>query len=278
MNDLENPTPVVDTAANPATDPALDAGTVQTNGDANGQGAPVEEMFGNVDPKTLPPQLKSVYDNMLKGFKDKTTKVSETVKSEVAKATEAYRQKAETYDKILQQEDFVKQWNEFVQKANQSNDPATVNLPPELKQKLEKVDQIEQKLQQAEAAEVISAFKDAVDDKGNKLHPDFDKFSEMVIGSHPQAGEYNLLRAAIELAPGQTSQEKLDNGYKAAKAFYDRVFEEGKKAGMGRNQERAKNGTFAPSSVNAGSTAPRRPKDALEALQFARQGFAPNKE
>ena len=120
----------------------------------------------------------------------------------------------------------------------------------------------------------IKAFEEAKNEKGELLHPDFEKFSGLRLGTHPQAGEYDLLRAAIELAPGETPQEKMENGYKAAKATYDAMFEEGKKAGMGRLQTKARNGTFAPSSVNAGSTAPHRAKNAVEALEFARKGLA----
>ena len=124
---LPNPTPTSAPVATPTQAPAADTGTVQPSGDASGvQGASAEEMFGNVDPRTLPPQLKSVYDNMLRGFKEKTTKLSETVKSETAKATEAFKQKADLYEQFATNEDFVKQWNSYVEKVN-----SNVNANPD---------------------------------------------------------------------------------------------------------------------------------------------------
>lgn len=278
MDDLTNPNPAGAAAATPsATEPATaTSGTVQPNGAANGQSASVEEMFGNVDPKTLPPQLKSVYDNMLRGFKEKTTKVAETVKSEVAKATEAYRQKAEFYDQVAQQEEFVKMWNEHVQKATQSQ-PAN-DADPKLTKFEQELQAVKMELQTAKTLEVINAFAEAKSEAGDKLHPDFDKLSGFKLGTHQRAGEYDLLRTAIELAPGNTPQEKMENGYKAAKATYDAIFEEGKKAGMGRIQDKVRRGSMAPSSSSSPqSIAARPPKNALEALEFARQGLAPAK-
>ena len=45
-------------------------------------------------------------------------KSSEMTKTEIAKAVEAYKQKAETYDQITQQQEFVDRWNKFVQERN----------------------------------------------------------------------------------------------------------------------------------------------------------------
>lgn len=277
-NQISDPNPANGAAANPATDPAAVNGTVQTNGEANQQGASVEETFGNVDPKTLPPQLRSVYDNMLRGFKEKTTKLSETVKSEVTKATEAYRQKADWYDAALKDEKLVSMINDYVKSLSQASDPSKANIPPELQQKLEKVDQLERKMQETEALTSINAFAEAKNEKGELLRPDFDKYHSIVIGTHPQAGEYSILRAAIELAPGETPQEKMENGYKAVDAVYKAALEEGKKIGMGRVQTKAQNASFSPSSVAATGTAPHRAKNALEALDFARRGLVPAKD
>jgi hypothetical protein len=277
MPDLENSTPGNGNAATPSTtEPAPGTGTVQPNGEAgNGQGAPGSESFTRIDPSTLPPELRHAYDNMLRDYKEGTTKLSERIKSETTKAVEAYKQKAESYDQLAAQEEFVKMWNEHVQKANTSQ---TQNKNPETAQLEKKLQEMEVKIHQREASEILEAFENAVDEKGEKLHPHFSRFNEMAVGNHPELGEYSLLRAAVELAPGKDHQEKLANGYKAVEALYNSVFEEGKKAGMGRVQEKLKNGTHPPSSVNAASTAPRRPKDALEALQFARQGLAVSKD
>lgn len=273
---ISSPTPTSDAMATPATDPTFANGTAQPGGDANGQGAPADSGFTRVDPNTLPPQLRSTYDNLLRDYKEKTTKLSETVKSESA----AFKQRAELYDQLSGQEEFVKQWNEYVQKVNakQQESQAVQGLPPDIQQKLQKVDLIEQKMQQTEALEVINAFENALDDKGQKVHADFGKFAEIQIGTHPQAGEYSLLRAAVELAPGNTTQEKLANGYKIAQQAYSAIYEEGRKAGMGRLQARVLNGTQPPSNSGPGmTTTERRPKNAQEALDMARKGIAVSK-
>lgn len=265
------------TVDNPVvTEPAAtDAATAQPAGQVAGQSAPGEEIFKGMDPTKLPPELRTHYDNMLRDYRDKTGKLSENIKTQVTKATEQYRKDAELFRQLSGQDEFVKQWNDYVQKATtqQQQSQAVQGLPPEVQERLQKVDMLAQKVERADALESINAFADAVDDKGAKLHPDFDKYAEVTLGTHAQAGEYSLLRASMELATGNSIQEKMENGYKLAKATYDRIFEEGKKAGMGRLQTKAKSGSFAPSSVNAGNMAPRQAKDAVEALKFARQGL-----
>lgn len=280
--EISTAVPEGDASAPPATGTDVSSnGNGQPNSQANGQSAAGSESFvpKNVDLNTLPPQVRAYVDEvnkqMVRGFTEKTTKLSETVKSETAKAVEAYRQKAEFYDQIAKEEAFVKMWNEHVQRSSQP-DP---NVDP-TQQKLNEIErrqqEIDVKVRTAETLEVINAFAEAKNEKGEKLHPDFDKLSGFKIGVHQKAGQYDLLRTAIELAPGNSPQEKMENGYKAAKATYDAIFEEGKKAGMGRVQQRAQNGSFAPSGTNAATgTAPHRAKNALEALQFAKQGLMP---
>jgi hypothetical protein len=259
-------------------------GNGSLNGEANRQGATGSETFipQGVDLNTLPPQLRQhiekINSDMVRGFTEKTTKVSEMVKAETAKAVEAFRQKADFYDAFVQNEDLVKTYNDYVQRmSNQTqtnpNDP-TVQLQEKLKS-------IELQLKTSEMEQVVDAFANAADEKGNKLNSDFDKLNSILVGEaqgrNGEKNPYSILRAAIELATGNSPTEKLANGYKSAKAVYDAIFEEGKKAGMGRLQDKARNGTFPPSSVNAGHTAPGRPKNALEALEFARRGLAPNR-
>lgn len=272
LNDNQN-VAVADNQTGPADN---DASTVQPGGQANGQ-TPAEETLGGIDPNQLPPVLRAKYDDMLRDYRTKTASVSERVKSETQKAVEAYKQKAQWYDEALKDENLVKTINEYVTKASQTKDPSKIQLPPEIQEKLNKVDEIEKEIKTTKALETINAFAEAKNEKGEPLHPNFDKYHSVKIGDHPSSGEYSLLRAAIELAPGKTEQEKMDNGYKAVEAIWNKALEEGKKAGMGRVQEKARNSSFSPSSVNAGSTAPRQPKNAMEALQFARQGLTPNR-
>lgn len=278
MENLQNSTPENGGTATAEMPPEPTTGTVPQNGDATGeQGAPVsEETFTRVDPKTLPPQLRSTYDNMLKDYKTKTTALSETIKAESAKAAEAFKSKAELYDQIATQEEFVRQWNEYVQKSQaQGQNPQEGD--PVLSQMKAQIQEMNQKIQLSEMSQITEAFIEAVDDKGTKLHPEFDALNNIVLGSMQngqKAEEFSLLRACIELSPGKTPQEKLANGYKSAKASYDAIFEAGKKAGMGRLQTKMQNGSQPPSHSGGDvlTMTERKPKSAREALEMAKRG------
>lgn len=275
MNDLatDNPTDVA--ADNPITEPATPTnGTGTPGGQAQGA-TPADDLFKGIDPNRLPPEIKAHYDGMLRDYRDKTAKLSETIKSEIAKSTESYKSKAELYDQIATQEEFVKQWNEYVQKA-QSTPTDQQPGNPELQEMKQKLDEVSQKLQMSEIQEITGAFAEAVDDKGAKLHPDFDQLNNISIGqlqNGREAEDFSLLRACIELSPGNTPQEKLVNGYKTAKAAHDAIFEAGKKAGMGRLQAKALNGSNPPSNSTGDtlSVTEKRPKNAHEALEMAKR-------
>lgn len=231
-----------------------------------------QEGLSNIDPKTLPPALKAVYDNLYRDYQKKTTSIAERVKAEVAKSIGGYKEKAEQFEQIANNEEFVKMWNDHVEKLKS----AQSNGQPvdEVSRKLQ---DIEVKLKTQESLEAINIFADAKDEDGEMLHPEFDRLSEIKIGTHSKSGEYDLLRAAIELAPGNSYMEKLENGYQSAKEVYDTIFEEGRKAGMGRMNDKVKNSTYAPSagSSKLSSYAQKQPANALEALEMARKGLLP---
>jgi hypothetical protein len=274
--DLEtSATPEPASAATQDTGPAPDQGTAQPDGEAKGQSAPVEEKFGDVDPKTLPPQLKAVYDNMLRGFKEKTTKVSDTVKAEVAKATESLKAKADLYDQFAGRQDFVDQWNEYVRAANGQPSVPTDPVQRELQEIKAELAKRAEADQQREVSEIVDAFRDATNDKGEKLNPDFDKLNSIVVGQAGDGSEYSLLRCYIELAQGASPQEKLAAGYKAAKAEYDRIFEEGRKSGMGHMRAKVQRSTEPPTGTSISANVTEKyPKDAREALDLAYQGIS----
>ena len=231
-----------------------------------------QEGLSNIDPKTLPPALKAVYDNLYRDYQKKTTSIAERVKAEVAKSIGGYKEKAEQFEQIANNEEFVKMWNDHVEKLKsaQSNGQPVDEVS-------KKLQDIEVKLKTQESLEAINIFADAKDEDGEMLHPEFDRLSEIKIGAHSKSGEYDLLRAAIELAPGDSYMEKLENGYQAAKEVYDTIFEEGRKAGMGRMNDKVKNSTYAPSagSSKLSSYAQKQPANALEALEMARKGLLP---
>lgn len=276
----DNPPQAEPAAANTG-NPGKSNGTGKPSGQAQGA-APTDDLFKSVDPNKLPPEIKTHYDNMLRDYREKTAKLSETIKAESAKAAEAYKQKAEFYDEIAAQEEFVKQWNEFVQKT-QAQGTEQAEGDPKLTQMEAKLQEMQMKMQIQEMAEVTDAFATAVDEKGTLLHPDFDDLNMLSIGQiqTPNGFEdFSLLRACAQLADGKTPQEKLANGYKAAKAAHDAIFEKGKKAGMGRLKDKMMNGSLPP--TNAGgevlSLTEKRPRNAKEALELARRNIVVSRD
>lgn len=274
-------TPVETVAGSPAGSAGVSTGASNQNGEAS-QSATESDSFipQGVDINTLPPSVRAMVDkinkDMVRGFTEKTSKLSETIKSESAKAAEAFKSKAEQYDMIAQQEEFVKQWNDYVQKSQAAGTPAQEG-DPVLSQMKQQIEQMNQKIQMSELSQVTESFADAVNDKGEKIHPDFDKLNDFSIGklqNGQNAEEYSLLRACVELSPGKSPQEKLTLGYKAAKELHDKIFEEGRKAGMGRIQAKVMNGTVPPSMSNADvlTVTDKKPKNAQEALAMAKRG------
>lgn len=277
----DNPTATA-TDNPPKAEPVVNAnGTgAPTSGQAQGA-APTEDLFKGVDPNRLPPEAKAHYDSMLRDYREKTAKLSETIKSESAKAAEAYKAKAEFYDEVAAQEEFVKMWNEYVQKAG--NPQPEQAGDPKLNQMEAKLQEMSQKMQLQEMAEVTDAFASAVDEKGAPLHPDFDDLNMLSIGQVQTASgaeDFSLLRACAQLADGKTPQEKLANGYKAAKAAHDAIFEKGKKAGMGRLKDKLMNGSIPPSNAGADvlSVTEKKPRNAKEALELARRNIAVSRD
>lgn len=290
MEDLSTTgTPEAGTAtATPATETAgASNGTGNSNGEATRQGATGTETFipQGLDVNTLPPNVRAhiekINSDMVRGFTEKTTKLSETTKAEVAKATEALKAKAEFYDQIAAQQEFVDMWNEHVKKV-QANGGQETPGDPKVVQLEKKFQELNEKLQLTELAEVRDAFADAVDEKGEKAHPLFDDLNAINIGQiqgQKGAEDFSLLRACVELAQG-TPQQKLDIGYKQAKALYDSIYEQGKKAGMGRLQTKVLNGSHPPSN-STGDTltvTEKRPKSAREAFEMARKGVVVSRD
>lgn len=259
--------------------------TTQPDGEAARQSATGQESFvpEGIDVNSLPPALRAeverINKDMVRGFTEKTTKLSEVIKAETAKAVEAFKQKAEQYDALASDEEVARVINELIQKRN-APDP-TKDPVKGLEEKLKSFEEKQQFQEQVKELESeVVAFESAVDEKtGKPLHPDFAALSEISIGALNKGGKkdsYSLLRAAVELADGATALERLENGYKTAKAIRDAIFEEGKKAGMGRLQQKSAAASIPPSGSFAPSgTAPGKAKTALEAIQFARQGLSP---
>lgn len=272
ISTVDNPTPTP--TDNQATGPAATGtGTAVPGGQANG-GAPTEDLFKGIDPNQLPPEAKKHYDSMLRDYREKTAKLSEERKK--YEAYEAYKQKAELYDQFSSREDFVKTWNEYVQKMNSQDKTGVVD--PKIQELEQKLNAIEAQAKQAEMSETIEAFASAAGEDGTPLHPEFDRYNSMMLGEVPgpdgKPRSLSLLNAAIELAPGNTPLEKLENGYKKVAELHDQIFQAGQKSGMGKMLAKVRNGTDAPTistdkSVFAGNS---KDLSAREARELAQKG------
>lgn len=273
---VDNPGTV--TADNQATEPEVSSqGTDTAYGQDQG-GSPASQdgdIFKGIDPNTLTPKEKALYNSMLSDYRQKTGKVSETVKSQVEKEVAAYREKASQYEMIANNEKFVEKWNAYVQETQSQTGQAPQEGDPVMAQMKAQLNEMNQKIQMSELSQVTEAFADAANEKGEKLRPDFDALNSIVLGKANGKEEYSLLRASIELAPGNNPQEKLSNGYKIAKQVHDSIFEAGKKAGLGRLNQKVLNGSLPPSNSGAeiSSVTEKKPRNAHEAMQLAKKGI-----
>lgn len=273
-----NATPPLDAGGNPETgSPAPDGGNIQPSGEASGQSATASENFipKGVDLNTLPPTLRAELDRinkeMVRGFTSKAEALA--AKEKLYEGFDGFKQKAELYDQIATQEEFVKQWNDYVQKLQQNGQPAPA-IDDELKKE---VMELKQKVQQTEALEFINAWATATNEKGEPLRPDFEKLENLQFPDVKAAdgSSVNLLNVAVHLAPGRSPEEKLQNGYAVAKKFHDQIFEAGRKSAFGQVQSRIRNGSEPPTvAASSDQVVVKNPKDisARDALRAAREG------
>lgn len=248
MPDLtQSVSPTTAPAASPSAGPAATTnGTTQPTGEAR-HGATESENFvpQGTDLNTMPPaaraELERINKEMVRGWTAKTQKLADEHKK--YEGYDTYRQKAERLEQLQANQDFVRLWNEHVQKtgsAQRAGDPANTS---KLEQKLQ---EIETKMQQSEIEGMVKTFREMKDDKGEPMHPDFESLNTIGLGKTSQGDDYSLLRACVELSQGNSDQEKLANGYKAAKAIRDQIYEEGRKSGMGKMLARVRNSTNEP--------------------------------
>jgi len=278
MDNLNNDNSSVAVADNSVQEPAsANTGTVNAGGQETEVSPSDNDLFKGIDPTKLPPEAKAAYDSMLRDYRDKTGKLSERVKSEASKAAEAFKQKAEQYDQISSQEEFVKQWNDYVKKYSEHNNGEKPSEgDPRYKELESKLEEVRSEVEMSKLKDITDAFADAVNEKGEKVNPDFDSLNEIIVGEldHGEGKKepFSLLRACIELAGGNNPQEKLALGYKMAKQVKESIFEEGRKAGLGKVQSKILNSSTPPTNISGDlNVTDTKPKNAREALEMARR-------
>lgn len=270
---VASPTPEA-SSATPATGPESAAtGTASTvGGDANRQGAPAEEQF---DVNTLPAELRSKYDNMLRDYKSKTEKLANERRS-----YEDRLKKAEILEALEQHPKYpelVKFWNGLTQEQQKAaadaggspNGQGQAARPTsedwaaaqgdslqmqQLVQREIMAEKAELQQQQAEikqeilvrdAKEVINAFADMEDEKGTKIRPDFDELHEN--------GLISMFLDRMNPQDKRQMNTAIAKAYEQAKSVADHFHAKGKNEGLGIIQQKAAQSTQQP-TVTAGET------------------------
>jgi len=260
-----SPTPEAPVAATPVTEPvAAVEGTAETSGSqgVSGEAQPTEEQFGGVDIKSLPKEiqtlLKEKHDAMLRDYKDKTTKLAEE-----RKKFDPLSKKAEALDQLLQDQKFVDWYN---QTLNPEPDPAAT---PPTEQELIKqaLQSLKTELVNKEAVETVTSFENEVDDKGQKLRPDFGELSDE-----------GLISGYLQINPAKGKHEfaaKLNEAYTWAKALSTKFKEAGRKQAYEEMQKKAAGASLPPSAGAKGTYDGIDPRKltAAESLEFARKGI-----
>lgn len=269
-------TSTANATATPSQEPAASSGgTTAPTGEA-GQAATGSDNFvpQGIDVNSLPPHVRTemerINKEMVRGFTAKTQELAEIRKK--YDNYDALRQKAESYDKLTADHEITRLIEDHKRRTEQARasgqtDPGT--------QKLEaKLQEIENKIQMSELVDVVKSFQDGTNDKGELLHPEFSELNSIGIGKTAQGDEYSLLRACVELSPGETPNEKLENGYKTAKSIRDQIFDEGRKSGMGRMLTKVKNSSEMPtlSTDKTAFNGDAKNLSAREARELARKG------
>lgn len=282
--EVASPTPSTE-AATPATGPAPSAtGTVPNGSEAGpGQSAPTEESFTNVDPNSLPPELRSKYDNMLRDYKSKTQQIADE-----RRAIDGKLKKADVLEQLEQHPKYpelVRFWNGLTNKEQQAVvdqqngeqngqarperptaqewDAARIDpsLMPDLIQREIQAERhdlqgrhaelqreqaaVKQSMLQRDAREILDAYADAKDEKGEKLHPDFDELAEK--------GLIPMFLDKMDAQDKRDMSKAVSVAYQKAKEVADHFYSKGKNSALGTIQQKATQSTEPP-SITAGET------------------------
>lgn len=260
-----SPTPETTSAATPAMEPvASDTGTAEpsSGNGVTGEAQPAEEQnLGGVDIKSLPKEIQSLlkekHDAMLRDYKEKTTKLAEE-----RKKLDPLSKKAEALDQLLQDERFV-QWYKSQYEPQEEQQPQELTKEQILEQKIQS---IESELVNKEAHATVTEFAEEVDDKGQKLRPDFDELSKE-----------GLINGYLQLNPPSSKKEfraKLEEAYNFSKTLATKFKEAGRKQAFEEMQRKAAGSTFPPQTGAKGMYDGPNPKSITveQAVAFAKQG------
>lgn len=179
--------------------------------------APAEETLGQVDPNSLPPELKQKYDSMLGDYKKKTAELASQ-----RKEYESLSEKAKLVDMMASDPEFVTWWNNKYSSGQTQTQAQPSYADPALKAEVDTL----------KASLLLKDFKAS--------HPDFDDLDKD-----------SLITGYVQLNPPKSEREwskTLEKAYAYASDLRNRWREEGKKEGLTRVQEKAGQSSMPPSS------------------------------
>lgn len=271
---------------------SAETGTSNQNGSAvtQAQSAPAAESFSNIDPNTLPPELKAVYKNLQADYTKKTMLVAEKSK------------KADAYDAMTKDPRFVDYWqglnktqkadfkeqkaetektlgqkitDERFQKAFETKD-GFLELLAEVSKEVgskdrEKLKELEQYKTINEASAVVEQFATELGEDGKSVRPDFYSLDEdKLISGYLQVS----MDPAKRLSPNEYTQ-KLSEAYTWAKGISQKYYEKGRTEALARIQQKVAGSSEPPTQAVKGAYTGPDPKNVTpaEALQFARKGI-----
>lgn len=281
-----SPTPEAAPAATPATTPepaaaAPATGTAEPStseapaaptAEAPGEAAPSEETFLSGDVKSLPPELRKHYDNMLRDYKKKTGEIADV------------RKKADFFDQLSKDQRVV----EFVNKLSRGEQDAEKQLE-KAKQEIELSDEEFEKglSSKSEFLKMMSKVaRESNADLQTKLEEtraqlmetkkaeSIDAFAEQGHQDIYDLENYGFISYQFRVNP----QMRLEDAYANAKQVHDDIYKKGFEKGradlQASMQKKIAASTEKPTaSPGAAYTGPDPKKlTAAEALAWARKG------
>lgn len=271
--------------------PAVAPETSQGQAAPQAQGATTEENFSSIDPKTLPPELQAVHKSLLGDYTKKTMAIADKEKA-MAEAT----RKAAEYDKLTQDQRFKDTWAEMSRKEKTDFKEQKAEAEKRLGEKIsdedfakafnskddflsllervvedkrakdqQKIQELEQKVTQKDAADVIDSVALEVGKDGQPLRPDFYELNDLISG---------VLRLNPPANPGEF-KNSVTAAYDWAKSYTQKFYEKGRAEALKVIEHKVQNSSLPPTITSKNAYAGPDPKklDASEAVALARKGI-----
>lgn len=278
---------------NPAQDPAQSGTTSEPetapNGQAPEQGKDAsvpqtppngkDDSFTDVDVKSLPPELQGMAKSLQADYTRKTMAAAES------------RKKAEAYDRLLSDPRYQK-WQS---QTHEETPATTVDAQKgftlseedyvkalsskegfqEVLEKMvgaksqaiqEKMHSFEQQARESKAKDFIEEFAEAVDEKGNKIHPDVYELNEDGL----IAGYLRVNRPSSE----KDWPDALQKAYQWAKSVVEKPYKKGFEDGLKGVKRKAEQSTLPPGGTGKEAYSGPDPRSLTpkQAMEFALKG------